>query len=64
MYFIQAEDHFDAAHFLAGYEGKCRNLHGHRWRVVAEVCAEELVEDACRCVEVLEALDDDFGQFP
>ena len=45
MYFIQAEGHFDAAHFLAGYEGKCRNLHGHRWRVVAEVCAEELVKE-------------------
>jgi 6-pyruvoyltetrahydropterin/6-carboxytetrahydropterin synthase len=22
---------FDAAHFLPGYDGKCGNLHGHRW---------------------------------
>jgi 6-pyruvoyltetrahydropterin/6-carboxytetrahydropterin synthase len=22
---------FDAAHFLPKYEGKCKNLHGHRW---------------------------------
>lgn len=35
MYQIQAESSFDAAHFLKGYEGKCKNLHGHRWRVVA-----------------------------
>ena len=25
--------HFDAAHYLPDYEGKCRNLHGHRWEV-------------------------------
>ena len=25
MYRLQAEDSFDAAHFLAGYEGKCKN---------------------------------------
>jgi 6-pyruvoyltetrahydropterin/6-carboxytetrahydropterin synthase len=24
---------FDAAHFLPNYDGKCRNLHGHRWTV-------------------------------
>jgi len=22
---------FDAAHFLPNYDGKCRNVHGHRW---------------------------------
>jgi 6-pyruvoyltetrahydropterin/6-carboxytetrahydropterin synthase len=43
MYRIQTEAHFDAAHFLAGYEGKCRNLHGHRWRVLVTAQAEELV---------------------
>lgn len=25
--------HFDAAHYLPEYEGKCHNLHGHRWNV-------------------------------
>jgi 6-pyruvoyltetrahydropterin/6-carboxytetrahydropterin synthase len=44
MYRLQAEDSFDAAHFLAGYEGKCRNIHGHRWRVIVEVQTEELQE--------------------
>jgi 6-pyruvoyltetrahydropterin/6-carboxytetrahydropterin synthase len=42
MYWIKSEYAFDAAHFLKGYEGKCRNLHGHRWRVVAELKGEEL----------------------
>jgi 6-pyruvoyltetrahydropterin/6-carboxytetrahydropterin synthase len=42
MYYLKSEDSFDAAHFLKGYEGKCRNLHGHRWRVLVEICGEEL----------------------
>ena len=25
--------HFDAAHHLPNYVGKCANLHGHRWEV-------------------------------
>ena len=27
---------FDSAHFLSGYNGKCAQLHGHRWQM--EVC--------------------------
>lgn len=46
MYYLETEEHFDAAHFLKGYAGKCSNLHGHRWRVVAQVQAEALAEDA------------------
>ncbi len=42
MYVIQCEQCFDSAHFLAGYEGKCSNLHGHRWRVVARIGAGDL----------------------
>ena len=45
MYLIKTEQSFDAAHFLAGYEGKCSNLHGHRWRIVAKVCSEKLQEE-------------------
>ncbi len=44
MFTIRTEQSFDSAHFLAGYDGKCSNLHGHRWRIVAEVCAKELQE--------------------
>jgi len=28
---------FDAAHRLPNYEGKCANLHGHRWVLEVEV---------------------------
>ena len=42
MYCIKTEHSFDAAHFLYGYEGKCSNIHGHRWRVVISVCREQL----------------------
>ncbi|MDI6814736.1 MAG: 6-carboxytetrahydropterin synthase QueD [Dehalococcoidales bacterium] len=37
MYQISIEQHFDAAHFLRGYHGKCEALHGHRFRVVVKV---------------------------
>ena len=39
MYQIFVEQHFDAAHFLRGYQGKCEALHGHRFRVVAKLTA-------------------------
>ena len=42
MYYLQTKASFDAAHFLAGYEGKCKNIHGHRWRVVVEIKTEML----------------------
>lgn len=25
--------HIDSAHYLPGYEGACRRLHGHRWKI-------------------------------
>lgn len=37
MYFIAVESSFSAAHFLRGYKGKCENLHGHRFKVVARL---------------------------
>ena len=39
MYQISVEQHFDAAHFLRGYQGKCETVHGHRFRVVVKVNA-------------------------
>lgn len=45
MYFLRTEHSFDSAHFLAGYNGKCRNIHGHEWRVVIEVCRETLEDE-------------------
>lgn len=31
---LKIKTHFDAAHKLQNYDGKCSNLHGHRWEVV------------------------------
>ena len=36
MFTLRTSAAFDSAHFLAGYNGKCANIHGHRWTV--EVC--------------------------
>jgi len=33
MYRLRVKAHFDAAHRLDNYEGKCSRLHGHRWKV-------------------------------
>ena len=44
MYTLQSAAHFDSAHFLKGYQGKCSNLHGHRWKVEITVAAEALEE--------------------
>ena len=37
MYTLRTSASFDSAHFLAGYEGKCANIHGHRWTVEVTV---------------------------
>jgi len=44
MYQLFVEEHFDAAHYLRNYQGKCENLHGHRFKVVARLEAAELDE--------------------
>ena len=41
-YTISAQAHYDAAHFLRNYEGKCSRLHGHRYVVEAALQATEL----------------------
>lgn len=45
MYTVTTESAFDSAHFLASYEGKCKNLHGHRWKVIIKVSKETLGDD-------------------
>ena len=42
MYILKTRSEFDGAHFLKDYDGKCANLHGHRWVVTIEVGSEEL----------------------
>ncbi len=42
MYKIRVTEFFSGAHFLKNYKGKCENLHGHNWKVIAEVSSEKL----------------------
>jgi 6-pyruvoyltetrahydropterin/6-carboxytetrahydropterin synthase len=60
MYEIAVERHFDAAHYLRGYRGKCEALHGHRYKIVARVRAERLDKTglACDFAELKHHLDD------
>ena len=34
----------DSSHYLRNYDGKCADLHGHRW--VVEVTVESVTDDA------------------
>lgn len=45
MYKLKTESHFDSAHFLSGYNGKCSNIHGHRWVIEAVLKSPELIKD-------------------
>ena len=42
MYLISVRAHYDSAHFLRNYHGKCERLHGHRYEVEAAFAYEEL----------------------
>jgi len=42
MYQIAVERHFDAAHFLRNYGGKCENLHGHSFKIVISLNVTKL----------------------
>jgi 6-pyruvoyltetrahydropterin/6-carboxytetrahydropterin synthase len=44
MFTVSVQAHYDAAHFLKNYKGKCERLHGHRYVVEAAVQTQELNE--------------------
>ena len=46
MYYLKAEASFDAAHFLAHYQGKCHNIHGHHWIVELRISGTQLQTSA------------------
>jgi len=46
MFTVTREYQFDAAHRLPLHEGKCRNLHGHRYTVVATFHSNALDDKA------------------
>jgi len=41
---VSVQEHFDAAHYLRGYRGRCENLHGHRFQVMVTVRASKVDE--------------------
>ena len=45
MYTLQTNASFDSAHFLKGYQGKCSNIHGHRWTIEVTVASDEVEAD-------------------
>lgn len=49
MYEVSVEGEFDAAHALRGYQGKCENLHGHRYRVAVTVESATLNDIGLAC---------------
>jgi len=65
MYQVCVEQHFDAAHFLRGYGGKCEALHGHRFRVVVKVEASRVndIGMAYDFVELKRQLSDILSRF-
>jgi 6-pyruvoyltetrahydropterin/6-carboxytetrahydropterin synthase len=66
MFELSINGEIAAAHFLNAYDGKCKNLHGHTWKVEITVLGKELnslgmVADftvlKAKLKEVLEAMD-------
>ena len=56
MFILKSEIQFDCAHYLSDYVGKCNNLHGHRYRLIAKVASETLHQEG-----QLRGMVDDFG---
>ena len=44
MYILKTSAAFDSAHFLKGYNGKCANIHGHRWTIEVQAGSKTLVD--------------------
>ena len=56
MFKIAKEFNFDMAHMLDGHDGKCKNLHGHTYKLQVEV-AGELVADGAKRGMVMDYAD-------
>jgi 6-pyruvoyltetrahydropterin/6-carboxytetrahydropterin synthase len=42
MFVVSVQAHYDSAHFLRNYHGKCERLHGHRYVVELALATNEL----------------------
>lgn len=44
MYELSIKGDIAAAHFIEGYPGKCKDLHGHTWKIEVTVISDRLDE--------------------
>jgi 6-pyruvoyltetrahydropterin/6-carboxytetrahydropterin synthase len=44
MFIVSVQAHYDSAHFLRNYHGKCERMHGHRYVVEMALTANDLDE--------------------
>jgi 6-pyruvoyltetrahydropterin/6-carboxytetrahydropterin synthase len=44
MFIVSVQAHYDSAHFLRNYHGKCERMHGHRYVVELALATEQLDE--------------------
>ena len=42
MYLLKVTENFSAAHKIDGYEGDCKKLHGHNWKIILTARLNEL----------------------
>ncbi|MCI6738432.1 MAG: 6-carboxytetrahydropterin synthase [Intestinibacter sp.] len=56
MFKVKSQIEFDMAHYLSGYNGKCSNLHGHRYKLIVSIKSETLHQEG-----QLKGMVDDFG---
>ncbi len=42
MYLVSVQAHYDSAHYLRHYQGKCERLHGHHYVIEVALMADEL----------------------
>lgn len=44
MYELSIKGDIASAHFLRGYQGKCKDLHGHTWKIEVVIASDQLDE--------------------
>ena len=44
MFELSMGGHIAAAHFLRGYDGPCKDLHGHTWKIEVTIQSDKLNE--------------------
>lgn len=42
MFELTVRGHFSSAHFLRDYDGQCKNLHGHTWKIAVTIQSNQL----------------------